>query len=270
MPVPILLLDPLVLMLLVGLLVYVWVVWRGSFRRWFGRDDHWTAVAWPLPLVAVGTPLVGGATVAVLGVVGVDIDGGAGGAGLYALAYAVPLVAASVWPPRWLLPSWARRRLTALPTSRGPEVPAGGVAALRADAGHGSRARWAWRVDAIPGWAWVEDEQLRFRSVGAGTPADLGQLPELDDEAAAGLRAGGKGELRLETPRGGTWSRRFLDVDVAGVDRWHVRARRPWRRDGLVVFEVAGRPSALLWVADVRRVADQLADVGPRGGAGAA
>lgn len=261
---PMLLFDPLVLGLLLGLIVYVWVVWRGSFRRWLGRDDGWTAVAWPFPLVLLVVPLIGGLPIGGLGLLGVEVaEGGTLGAAVYALVYAVPLVALSVWPPRWLLPAWARQRLS-VPPPPGPDGPSDAVPALHGVAGHGSRARWAWRVDAVPGRVWVEGEVLRFRRLGGQTPAQMagGQLPELEDDARPRLRPGDEGDLRVESPRGGHWGRHQLDVEVRGVDRWRVQARRPWRRDGLVTFEVEGRGSVALWVADVRAVASRLTALG--------
>jgi hypothetical protein len=41
----VLLLDPLAIGLLLGLLVYVWLVWRGTVRGWFGRGEAWTVLA---------------------------------------------------------------------------------------------------------------------------------------------------------------------------------------------------------------------------------
>jgi hypothetical protein len=54
----VLFLDPLTFGLLLGLLTYVWLVWRGTFRRWFGRGEAWTVFAWPIPLLAILVPLL--------------------------------------------------------------------------------------------------------------------------------------------------------------------------------------------------------------------
>jgi len=145
-------LDPLALGLLLGLLVYVWLAWRGTFRRWFGRDDAWTVLAWPVPLLAIGVPPLAGGALWVAGHLGIEIgDGDVAGALLYAAAYLVPTAAIAVWPPRWLLPGWARRRLTPLPRELDPGVPQGAMPAMQAGRGHGSRARWVWLVDGLAG-----------------------------------------------------------------------------------------------------------------------
>ncbi|MCA1781916.1 MAG: hypothetical protein LC679_07000 [Intrasporangiaceae bacterium] len=161
----VLFLDPLALAVLVGLLVYVWLVWWGTFRRWFGRSEAWTVFAWPVPLLAIGVPLFSGGLLWLAGLLGVEVgDGDVVDAVLYAGVYLVPATMFTLWPPRWLLPGWARRRLTRLPAEAGPDVPHGAMPALRADRGHGSRARWVWRVDGVAGHVWVDGSTLRFRS----------------------------------------------------------------------------------------------------------
>lgn len=258
----VLFLDPLALGLLFGLLVYVWLVWRGAFRRWFGRGEAWTVLAWPVPLLAIGVPPLSGGLLWVAGRLGADVgDGEVAGAVLYAAVYLVPAAAVAVWPPRWLLPGWARRRLTPLPRDVDPDVPAGAMPAVQAARGHGSRARWVWRVDGLPGQAWVDGATLRFRSLSGSTgPLDV------DEEMVADLRFADDGELMLATPRGGWWSRGRLDIDLKEVDRIRFRRSVPWQRDGLVTVEVAGRRPVQLWVADVRRLAQAVTGEDPTTG----
>ena len=252
--------DPLALMLLLGLVVYSWLVWRGTFRLWFGRRERWTVFAWPVPLLLLAVPLLAAGLLTALRWAGVEIgDGGAADAAVYAFAYVGPWVGFVLWPPRWVLPGWARQRLATLPES-GPEPPAGAVVALHAHRGHGSRARWVWRVDAVPGCVWRDEDRLRFRAVDSElVPGHaVGAGPVLDDDAIAELRFSSDGELRLEPPRGGWWSGRDLEVDLAAIDRWKIGARRPWRRDGLLIFEVEERQPLHLWVGDVRAVVEHL------------
>lgn len=260
----VLFLDPLALALLLGLLVYVWLVWRGTVRRWFGRGEAWTVLAWPVPLVAIGLPPVAGGLLWLVGRVGVEIGAGdVGDAALYAAAYLVPAAVFGVWPPRWLLPRWARRRLTPLVAEGGSEVPSGAMPAVQAGRGHGSRARWVWRVDGLAGHVWVDGPVLRFRSVAT---SDQTARVEVDEEMVAELRFADDGELTLATPRGGWWSRGRLDIALGEVDRLRFSGVVPWRRDGLVTIEVAGRRPVQLWVADIRRLGRAL----PNGGQGAA
>lgn len=252
----VLFLDPLVLALLGGLLVYVWLVWRGTLHHWFGRGEGWTVLAWPVPLLAVVVPPVAGGLLWLGGTVGIEIgDGDVAGAALYAVVHLVPAVALTVWPPRWLLPGWARRRLTPLPAAIGSPGPRGTMPAVQAGRGHGSRARWVWRVDGIAGHVGVDGTSLRFQSVAAPDPA---ARLDIDEEMVAELRVTGDGELRLATPRGGWWSRGRLDIDLDEVDRLRLRGAVPWRRDGLITVEVTGRRPAQLWVADIRRLGQSL------------
>ena len=266
----VLFLDPLALALLLGLLVYLWLVWRGTVRRWFGRGEAWTVLAWPVPLLAILVPPVAGGVLWLAGQLGMEIgDGDLADAALYAAAYLVPAAVVAVWPPRWSLPAWARERLTSLPHDGAPDTPPDAMPAVQGGRGHGSRARWVWRVDGVAGHVWVDGAHLRFRAL----PAPDGTVRlDVDDEAVAELRFSSGGELRLEPPRGGWWSRGHVDVVLAEVDRVRRRAVVAWRRDGLVVFEVAGRRPLPLWVADIRRLERLLADrdgdpaAGPDGG----
>jgi hypothetical protein len=252
----VLFLDPLALSLLFGLLVYVWLVCRGTVRRWFGRGEAWTVFAWPVPLLAIGVPPVAGGLLWLASQVGIEIgDGGVTDAAVYAAVYLAPAGAFVVWPPRWLLPGWARRRLTSFVAESSSEVPDGAMSAVQAARGHGSRARWVWRVDGLAGQVWVDGPTLRFR--GAPGPA---QRLEIDEEMVAALRFSDDGTLMLATPRGGWWSRGRLDITLDEVDRVRFRSVVPWRRDGLVIVEVAGRRPALLWVADIRQLERVLTD----------
>jgi hypothetical protein len=250
----VLFLDPLALALLLGLLVYVWLVSRGTFRRWFGRSEAWTVLAWPVPLLVIGGPPVAGGLLWLAGRLGIEVGGGdLAGAVLYFAAYLVPATSVAVWPPRWLLPRWARSRLTALPGDGGPDVPAGAMPAVQGARGHGSRARWVWRVDGVAGHLWIDGPTLRFRS-----PTDPTARLDLDEEMVADLRFSEDGQLVLAAPRGGWWSRGRLEITLAEVDRIRFRAVVPWRRDGLVTVEVAGRRPVHLWAADIRRLDQAL------------
>jgi hypothetical protein len=251
-------LDPLLLGLTLAVACYGGAVWRGWFVRWFGRPDRWTAVAWPLPLLLIGVPVLAGGVLAMLGLLGVELgDDGTLDAAAYAAIYLMPLVGLAVWPPRWLLPGWARRRLTPLPPL-GPDAAPGALPATQGRRGHGSRASWVWRVDAVAGTVWVEGGLLRFRALPGPEEEPVERTVDLDDAAIAELRFSTEGDLRLEPPRGGWWSRTRADVELAQVDACRVHARRPWRRAGLVTVEVEGRRPLQLWVADVRPLAKQL------------
>jgi hypothetical protein len=226
-------LDPLVLAGVLGVVVYVRLVWRGTFRRWFGRDEWWTIAAWPLPLVLLAVPLLVGALSMLLSQVGIELGDGEQGVGdalLYTAMYVLPVLALSLLPTRWLLPPWARRRLTS-PDSSTATAPPHAVAALRARAGHGSFACWVWRVDAVPGVAWVKGHELLWFPTRAPQGSSIG-------------------------PAAST-----LEVDLREVSGWRVRGRRPWRRDGLVSFELAARP-VHLWAADVAALLAQLPERG--------
>jgi hypothetical protein len=253
-------LDPLALALLLGLLAYVWLVWRGTVRRWFGRGEAWTVLAWPIPLLAILVPPVAGGVVWLAGQLGMEVGGGGlADAVLYAAAYLVPAAGLAVWPPRWSLPTWARERLTSLPRDGDPDAPPGAMPAVQGGRGHGSRARWVWRVDGVAGHVWVDGEHLRFRALRA---TEHGARLDVDDEAVAELRFSSGDELRLEPPRGGWWSRGHADVVLAEVDQVRCRAVVAWRRDGLIALEVAGRRPLRLWVDDVRRLERMLVDPG--------
>lgn len=247
----VLFLDPLALALLGGLLVYVWLVWRGTFQRWFGRPEGWTVLAWPVPLLAIALPPVAGAILWLVELAGVTIgDGDVADAVLYTAAYLLPAAGFAVWPPRWLLPGWARRRLTRLPDAPDPQVPEGAVPAVRARRGHGSRARWVWLVDGVAGHVWIDGTSLHFHST---APTDASGRFDVADDAVAALRLDDEGGLALQPPRGGWWHPGHTQVDLPEVDRvrfWTV----PWRRDGLLTIEVAGRHPLRLWVGDIRQL----------------
>jgi hypothetical protein len=252
-------LDPLALTLLLVLVAYVWLVWQGAVRCWYGRTGWWTVLAWPVPLLAIAVPPVASAIVWLATLSGITIgDGDVADAGIYAAAYLAPAVGFAVWPPRWLLPRWARRRLARLPEASeasDAQVPTGALPAIRARRGHGSRARWAWHVDGVAGHVWVDGPTLHFRSAG---PTDPGGRLGLDDDAGAGLRLDAAGELRLQPPRGGWWHPGHAEVELAEVDGVRCRPSLPWRRDGLLTVEVAGRQPLQLWVGDLRRLARGL------------
>jgi hypothetical protein len=255
--VAVLFLDPLVVAVLLGLAVYVVLVWRGSYRAWFGRPEPWTVVAWPGPVLLVAIPLLGATSLWALEVVGLhDGDGGIGDAATYSAAYLLPGAGFALWPPAWTLPRWARRRLTPLPERPGPEVPGDAIPAVQGRRGHGSLARWVWRVDGVPGAAWTAPGRLSFRAASPGGGLEADHV--LDDEAISELRFSAAGELRLEPPRGGWWGRGHLEVELGEVDRVRVRGVVPWRRDGRVTIEVDGRRPVHLWVGDVRELADRL------------
>jgi hypothetical protein len=254
----VLFLDPLALTLLFVLLVYLWLVWRGTVRRWFGRGEAWTVLVWPVPLLAVVVPPVASGLMWLAGQLGLPIgDGDVADALVYAAAYLVPTAALAVWPPRWLLPNWARERITSLPRDGDPDAPPGAMPAVQGGRGHGSRPRWVWLVDGVAGHVWVDGVHLRFRALRA---PDHGGRLDVDDEAVAELRFSSGDELRLEPPRGGWWSRGHADVVLSEVDRIRCRSVVAWRRDGLIDVEVAGRRPLRLWVADIRRLERLLVD----------
>jgi hypothetical protein len=266
----ILFLDPLVLTAYAGIGVLVWWIWVGRFRAWFGRDSWWTAIVWPLPLVTAAVPVVAGSVSGVLSRLEVGGDGGGALAGaLYLTAFVLPWIALSVFPPRWLLPGWARARLARTPKGQGAPVP-GAVPALNAwrGPGHASRARWVCRVDAVPGFVWVDGSELRFRSVPDWLPdaSVAHELDEVDDDAVEQLGFAAGDEFRLEPPRGGWWTRRSLDVELSVVDETSVSAARPWKDDGLLTLQVGGRRTLRLWVDDVRAIERAIAGAGEPAG----
>ena len=263
-------LDPLVLLATAVTLVGCWVVWRGSLRSWFGRPGVWTALIWPLPGVLVALPFVVGpvrsALALALDVTGLTLSETAD-AFVFATLYLVPLVGLTVWPPRWLLPGWARARLAApVRTSSGvggrddgPDEVA--IPACLGRRGHGSRARWVWQVDAVVGVLTVTDGQLGFRPdppVGTTLPTD--DLPNVPERrgAPAASPAGEPDREQRGTRTGATWGRRYLEADLAAVDRVRLQARRPWASDGLLTLELDGRSPAHVWVTDVRRLQSAL------------
>jgi hypothetical protein len=250
-------LSPTVLGVLLGLVGYAWLVWRGNVRRWFGRPGGWTVVAWPAPVLVLLGPVIAAVLLRVVRLAGVELgDGDVTDAGLYAALVAVPGVGLAIWPPRWLLPGWARARLATFPAERGAGVPARAMPAVQGARGHGSRARWVWQVDGVAGFVWVDGTQLRFRATaGSNGTAAVGELAE-EDIAAFRLRS--DGDLRVEPPRGGTWRSGHLDVELTEVDRVATSFVPPWRRTGLLTLEVTGRRPLTLWVADARRLVATL------------
>jgi hypothetical protein len=256
----VLFLDPSFLGLLLLVVGYCGAVWSGWFTRWFGRSEAWTALAWPFPALLFVVPVLGGLIFGLARLVGLEPgSGGVGGAAVYATAHLVPSIALTVWPPRWLLPSWARDRLVGLPPLEA-DAPAGAMPAVHGRRGHGSRAWWAWQVDAVAGEVWLEPGVLRFRAVPDGSAEVPGAVAiDLDDEAIGQLRFGGEGELRLEPPRGGWWSRSRVEVNLSEIDRYAVRRRAPWRHEGLLTVEVAGRRPLHLTVADAETLSRWLA-----------
>jgi hypothetical protein len=259
----VLFLDPTFLGLLLVVVGYGGVVWFGGFTRWFGRPEAWTAIAWPLPALLFLVPVLGAAVLGLVRLAGLELgSGGVVGAAAYAAAYLVPLVGLAVWPPRWSLPSWARDRIVGLRPAE-VDLPVGAMPAVHGRRGHGSRAWWGWQVDAVAGVVWLEAGVLRFRAVPDGSPEAPGAVViDLDDEAIGQLRLAGEGELRLEPPRGGWWSRTRVEVNLSEIDRYAVRRRAPWRDEGLLTVEVAGRRPLHLTVADARTLRRWLATAG--------
>ena len=288
-------LDPLVQVAIATTLAGCWFVWRGRLRSWFGRPDGWTVLVWPLPLVLVVTPLVVGPLRGGLALVAAAAGfplGDTADALIFAALYLVPLIGLTLWPPRWLLPGWARARLAvpagaaapgqAAPSAlSGPVAPSGSPAssepavdedvdqdvdedgsllvmpACLGRRGHGSRARWVWRVDAVPGELSIAAGQARFRPdppSGTSLPTDELGGPRSPIRPAS-VEDPDPGSARFET----TWGRRYLDADLAAVDELRIHARRWWADDGVLTLELAGRPSAHLWITDVDRLQRALA-----------
>lgn len=254
----ILFLDPLVLSAYALLGLGVWSIWTGAFRSWFGHDASWTLWCWPFPLVTGILPVVAGILAGLAGLVGIGTDQGGTLAGAaYLGAYVVPWVLLSLYPPRWLLPPWARARLARLPSRR--EAPPGTVPALHAwrGRGHASRGRWVWAVDALPGHLRVDGDGLQFRAEGLGDD-DASEshrlLHERDDDLISRLEFHDGEGLRLQPPRGGWWTRGSLDVDLGVVERWGCSWTRRGSRAGLLTLKVDGRPELRLWVSDTRAV----------------
>ena len=246
----VLFLDPLLLGIVVAIVIYSWLVWRGRFRRWFGQASPWVGLAWPGPLIALVVLLLAGTVAEALAAVGTDPDqGSAVTAAIYLVAYGVPLVWLTLAPPRWLLPGWARARIAAPPSADAASdtdaIPAVNAGARR---GHGALTRWAWRADGTPGYLTVCGRELRFR---AAHEVGKLELDDLDDDAVNQLALSLGDELKLEPPRGGWWTRRHTDVDLDAIDAVHRVATRRGRRDGVVSVTVEGRQSLHLWVDDL-------------------
>ena len=253
-----LLLDPLVLLLYAGVVAYAWVVVSGRFRAWFRADRLWLGF-WPLPLVAAATPLLLGPLLRAAQALAPGREGGVTSVAAFLIANLVVIVGLSAAPPRHLLPRWARRRLTSLPTDVAPPAD-GAVPALHASnvEARVSWPRWRWRIDAIPGHAWVAEGQLRFQACEHGTP--VSGVPELDEAEVAQLELHLGADARLQPPRGGWWTRHRLEVDLTDVDAWRVSARRPWSRSALLTFEVEGRQPVRVWVLEVEVLRTGIAE----------
>ncbi|MFW5934112.1 MAG: hypothetical protein ACOCT8_05225 [Actinomycetota bacterium] len=257
----VLLLDPLLVTLVIAVFVYAWLVWRGTLRWWFGRADWWVGLAWPGPLVVLAVLLVAGSVAEVLTALGTDPDRGtAVTAAIYLGAYGVPLFALTLAPPRWLLPDWARARITAVPEVSDPPgtdvIPAVNVGAGRP---HGTLTRWAWRVDGTPGYLEIGDGVLRFR---ACDEAAAGGFDDLDADALEILERSLDAAGSSPPPRGGWWTRRHADVPLTEIDELRRTATRRGRRDGVLVIVVTGRRPLHLWVDDVRALERELARAG--------
>ena len=262
--------------LLAGVVV---LVWSGRWTNWFGRDAGWTVVVWPLPLVSLVAPLLAAVVWFLARSLGVAGAEGSITAGLlYLGVYAIPWVILTLLAPRWLFPAWARARIAEPPSQAGTDaVTAAGDGAVPAvycpdGRGHGSLGRWVWRIDGVSGHVVVDGDLLRFRPVG-GAPDDATAIRDLDDEldadavAQLGLEFGP--DLHLQAPRGGWWTRRRVDVELAAVTDIAWYATRRSRGDGVVSLQVAERGIVHLWVADVARVRAWLADEVGRPGAAA-
>ncbi len=253
----VLLLDPVALVVVGTLGVYVWVVWRGHFRRWFGIPALWSAVAWPFPVVVAVVPVIANVLLWVLERLGAEVGPGISGAATYLAVYGVPAVSLLLWPPTWSLPRWARDRLAHLPRSAGPAPPQGAMAAVHGRRGHACRARWAWRIDGVGGHVWVEGTRLHFRAAHHESGGDDHPFA-LDDEAVAQFRFSSDGELRVDRPRGGLWGAEYLDIELRELDGIHLRGRLPWRGSGVLLAEVTGRGSVSLVVGDVMRLRSRV------------
>jgi hypothetical protein len=253
-----LLLDPLVLLLYAGVVAYAWVVISGRFRAWFRPDRLWLGF-WPLPVVAAATPLLLGPLLRAAQALTPGREGGVTSVAAFLIANLVVIVGVSAAPPRLLLPRWARRRLTPLPVGVTPPAD-GATPALHASnvEARVSWPRWRWRIDAIPGHAWVADGQLRFQACEDGARAP--GVPELDEAEVAQLELRLGADARLQSPRGGWWTRHRLEVDLTDVDAWRVSARRPWSRSALLSFEVEGRRPVRVWVAEVEGLRAGIAE----------
>ncbi len=251
-----LLLDPLVLLLYAGVVAYAWVVVSGRFRAWFCADRLWLGF-WPLPVVAAATPLLLGPLLRGAQALAPGREGGVTSVAAFLIANLVVIVGVSMAPPRHLLPHWARRRLTRPPVDVTPPAD-GAVPALHAPhvQARVSWPRWRWRIDAIPGHAWIADGQLRFQ---ACDHEPAGGVHDLDEQEVGQLELQLGADARLRPPRGGWWTRRRLEVELAEVDAWRVSARRPFSRAGLVTFEVEGRRPARLWVTRADTLRDDIA-----------
>lgn len=246
----VLFLDPITLVAVLALGVYVWVLWRGHFRRWFGTGAPWSVVAWPLPVVLVLVPLVADIVLWVVERLGVVVGDGIGGAAVYLAVYGLPAVLLLLWPPIWLLPRWARDRVTGWPRAADPSLPPDAMAAVHGRRGHASWARWAWQIDGVGGHVWLEGTRLRFKAADATQGGDDHRFA-LADEDVAQFRFSSDAELSVDRPRGGLWTTRYLDIELRELDGVELRGRCPWQRSGVLLARVVGRGSVSLVVEDV-------------------
>jgi hypothetical protein len=257
--------------LLVGVVV---VVWSGRWTGWFGRPAGWTVGVWPLPLVSLVAPLLAAGTWFVARTLGVAGTEGSVAAGLlYLGVFSMPWLILTLFPPRWLFPTWARARVAEPPSPAGTSPAGGAVPAVYCPRGrgHGSLSRWVWRIDGVSGHVSIDGDVLRFRpapgaAVGATALTRSGQhVPdeeaairvlddELDAEAIAQLGLEFGPELHLQAPRGGWWTRRRVDVELPAVTgvAWHATRRRAG--DGVLGLEVHQRGVVQVWVTDVAGV----------------
>lgn len=250
---PLLLLDPLVLLLYLGVAAYGWWVWSGRFRSWFGPDRLWLGF-WPLPIVAGVVPLLTGPLLRAVSVLGPADDGALVPVIVFLVVNVALIAGLTTAPPHRLLPPWARRRLTTPSPDAAVEAPAHAVPALHAShvQARVTWPRWRWRIDAPAGHAWVVDGRLLFRPAATGDPTtDIHQLDQ-DEIDQLELQLGD--DARLRPPRGGWWTRRRLDVELDELDGLRVDARRPWDRAGLLTLQVEGRRALRLWCPAVDRL----------------
>lgn len=250
-------LDPFVLGTLLLIAGIALGVARGAGPRWFGHDAWWTVLLWPAPLVILALPVWAGAGTSITRLVpGLEDQGILGGA-VYALAVLGPTVWLLGWPPRWLLPRWARRRIVAPPTWTRADLPDHAVPAVQARRGHGSLSAWAWQVDGVAGHVWLDPDATRLHFRGLDAPGVIepatGAVEAATGDAsdASDPRGPGRG---VDDPLGGRWQRGVLDVELTELDGVTRLARGRRRHAGVIRFEVDGRRPTHLWLADADRV----------------
>ncbi len=273
------LVSPIVLTAVVLMAVVSLFVWVGRWTSWFGRRGGWTVVVWPLPLVTLVAPIVAGVVGLLVRAVGLEGAEGSLGAGLvYLLIATVPWALLTVAPPRWLFPPWARARIAEPPAVSVPPAVSEPVTETVLTApsavpavycprgrGHGGRSRWMWRIDGVSGHVWVDENVLRFRPSGDhddpdGSATSRTLDDELDSDAIAqlDLQFGPDGQIHLQAPRGGWWTRRRFDVDLSVVTGVAWSAVRRSARGSLLTLEVADRGAVHVWVTDTASVRSWL------------